>query len=194
MAHTSQAHPTPCDEAEKNRCYMCHFCGKLFRRSNTLAYHLKVHNGEYPFKCKHCDKAFREKIRLKKHLKTHSTNFSQPLEQGRKNEKADQAMMSSALQVSTNWEAVVPATAETTTTDLAATAARTAAVIAAALSAAKTPSKNLNQLLERDCQVDQAKRDSLLREASAAVAAIAAKTAAAIAEALLTVNGPDALK
>ncbi|XP_058055050.1 uncharacterized protein LOC131206498 [Anopheles bellator] len=58
--------------AESDRNYECTYCGKLFTRSNTLAYHLKVHTGERPFKCKHCAKAFREHYRLVKHLKTHA--------------------------------------------------------------------------------------------------------------------------
>uniref|UniRef100_A0A8D8BK13 Neurotrophin receptor-interacting factor 1 n=1 Tax=Culex pipiens TaxID=7175 RepID=A0A8D8BK13_CULPI len=57
------------DEADRN--YVCQFCGKLFTRSNTLSYHLKVHNDERPFKCASCDKAFREQYRLTKHLRTH---------------------------------------------------------------------------------------------------------------------------
>ncbi|KFB45007.1 AGAP006061-PA-like protein [Anopheles sinensis] len=60
------------DELETDRNYQCTYCGKLFTRSNTLSYHLKVHTGERPFKCKHCSKAFREQYRLMKHLKTHA--------------------------------------------------------------------------------------------------------------------------
>uniref|UniRef100_A0A182J5V5 C2H2-type domain-containing protein n=1 Tax=Anopheles atroparvus TaxID=41427 RepID=A0A182J5V5_ANOAO len=60
------------DELETDRNYECTYCGKLFTRSNTLSYHLKVHTGERPFKCKHCSKAFREQYRLMKHLKTHA--------------------------------------------------------------------------------------------------------------------------
>ncbi|XP_058125736.1 lateral signaling target protein 2 homolog isoform X1 [Anopheles ziemanni] len=60
------------DELETDRNYQCTYCGKLFTRSNTLSYHLKVHTGERPFKCKHCSKAFREQYRLMKHIKTHA--------------------------------------------------------------------------------------------------------------------------
>uniref|UniRef100_A0A182S938 C2H2-type domain-containing protein n=1 Tax=Anopheles maculatus TaxID=74869 RepID=A0A182S938_9DIPT len=68
------------DEVETDRNYECTYCGKLFTRSNTLAYHLKVHTGERPFKCKHCAKAFREQYRLMKHLKTHSKYRNRRLE------------------------------------------------------------------------------------------------------------------
>ncbi|XP_058125737.1 lateral signaling target protein 2 homolog isoform X2 [Anopheles ziemanni] len=64
---------TPAASAlETDRNYQCTYCGKLFTRSNTLSYHLKVHTGERPFKCKHCSKAFREQYRLMKHIKTHA--------------------------------------------------------------------------------------------------------------------------
>uniref|UniRef100_A0A182LUX1 C2H2-type domain-containing protein n=1 Tax=Anopheles culicifacies TaxID=139723 RepID=A0A182LUX1_9DIPT len=70
------------DEVETDRNYECTYCGKLFTRSNTLSYHLKVHTGERPFKCKHCAKAFREQYRLMKHLKTHSKYRNRRLERG----------------------------------------------------------------------------------------------------------------
>ncbi|XP_058459847.1 zinc finger protein rotund-like [Malaya genurostris] len=60
------------NEIESERNYECNFCGKLFTRSNTLSYHLKVHNDEKPFKCGNCDKAFREQYRLTKHQRTHA--------------------------------------------------------------------------------------------------------------------------
>ncbi|XP_050073715.1 uncharacterized protein LOC126561544 [Anopheles maculipalpis] len=68
------------DEIDTDRNYECTYCGKLFTRSNTLAYHLKVHTGERPFKCKHCAKAFREQYRLMKHLKTHAKYRNRRLE------------------------------------------------------------------------------------------------------------------
>ncbi|XP_055626151.1 serendipity locus protein H-1-like [Toxorhynchites rutilus septentrionalis] len=63
------------DEIDSERNYECNFCGKLFTRSNTLSYHLKVHNDEKPYKCGSCDKAFREQYRLTKHQKTHARDF-----------------------------------------------------------------------------------------------------------------------
>lgn len=70
------------DELETDRNYQCTYCGKLFTRSNTLSYHLKVHTGERPFKCKHCSKAFREQYRLMKHLKTHYKYRNRRIERG----------------------------------------------------------------------------------------------------------------
>lgn len=62
------------EESERN--HECDFCGKLFTRSNTLSYHLKVHNDEKPYKCGTCDKAFREQYRLNKHQRTHAKDFA----------------------------------------------------------------------------------------------------------------------
>lgn len=67
----------PGDDIDNERNYECNFCGKLFTRSNTLSYHLKVHNDEKPYKCGSCDKAFREQYRLTKHQKTHSRDLPQ---------------------------------------------------------------------------------------------------------------------
>lgn len=66
------------DEIDNERHYECNFCGKLFTRSNTLSYHLKVHNDEKPYKCGSCDKAFREQYRLTKHQRTHLKDQQDP--------------------------------------------------------------------------------------------------------------------
>lgn len=68
------------DEIDNDRNYECNFCGKLFTRSNTLSYHLKVHNDEKPYKCGSCDKAFREQYRLTKHQRTHTRDQQQDQE------------------------------------------------------------------------------------------------------------------
>lgn len=65
------------DEIDNERNYECNFCGKLFTRSNTLSYHLKVHNDEKPYKCGTCDKAFRERYRLTKHQRTHARDLEE---------------------------------------------------------------------------------------------------------------------
>ncbi|XP_035786399.1 uncharacterized protein LOC118463712 [Anopheles albimanus] len=75
------------EPVETDRNYECNYCGKLFTRSNTLSYHVKVHTGERPFKCKHCSKAFREHYRLTKHMKTHTTSTS-PNGSGRSRERS----------------------------------------------------------------------------------------------------------
>lgn len=63
-------------EIDNGRNYECNFCGKMFTRSNTLSYHLKIHNDEKPYKCESCDKAFREQYRLTKHQKMHVRDLS----------------------------------------------------------------------------------------------------------------------
>ncbi|XP_055533536.1 uncharacterized protein LOC129723375 [Wyeomyia smithii] len=64
------------DDIDNERNYECNFCGKLFTRSNTLSYHLKVHTDEKPYKCGSCDKAFREQYRLTKHQRTHLKDYT----------------------------------------------------------------------------------------------------------------------
>uniref|UniRef100_A0A2M4BCG7 Putative chorion transcription factor cf2 n=1 Tax=Anopheles marajoara TaxID=58244 RepID=A0A2M4BCG7_9DIPT len=96
------------EQTETDRNYECNYCGKLFTRSNTLSYHVKVHTGERPFKCKYCSKAFREHYRLTKHMKTHSistnANGSGRLRERSRAERREQrariAIMQSAAEVS----------------------------------------------------------------------------------------------
>lgn len=74
------------DEIDNDRNYECNFCGKLFTRSNTLSYHLKVHNDEKPYKCGSCDKAFREQYRLTKHQRTHAKDLQGQIQQDQETE------------------------------------------------------------------------------------------------------------
>lgn len=85
----------PGDDVDNERNYECNFCGKLFTRSNTLSYHLKVHNDERPYKCGSCDKAFREQYRLTKHQKTHSREMG-----GQQDQEAEQSQDSSFPSIS----------------------------------------------------------------------------------------------
>lgn len=81
------------DEIDNERNYECNFCGKLFTRSNTLSYHLKVHNDEKPYKCGSCDKAFREQYRLTKHQRTHTRDLAGGIQQ--QDQEAEQSQDSS---------------------------------------------------------------------------------------------------
>lgn len=81
------------DDVDSERNYECNFCGKLFTRSNTLSYHLKVHNDEKPYKCGSCDKAFREQYRLTKHQKTHTRDLVSGVQQ--QDQEAEQSQDSS---------------------------------------------------------------------------------------------------
>lgn len=81
------------DDIDSERNYECNFCGKLFTRSNTLSYHLKVHNDEKPYKCGSCDKAFREQYRLTKHQRTHSRDLVRGIQQ--QDQEAEQSQDSS---------------------------------------------------------------------------------------------------
>ncbi|XP_052870133.1 uncharacterized protein LOC128275609 [Anopheles cruzii] len=107
--------------AESDRNYECTYCGKLFTRSNTLSYHLKVHTGERPFKCKHCAKAFREHYRLVKHLKTHAKHGGcRERDRYRLERREERARM--ALQAQQASSRLVSAVAVKTTTPMAAAA------------------------------------------------------------------------
>lgn len=48
-------------------------CGKKFREKSNLAIHIRIHNGERPFRCTYvnCDKSFLTRGNLKSHLDFH---------------------------------------------------------------------------------------------------------------------------
>ncbi|KAH7697155.1 zinc finger protein 7-like protein [Aphelenchoides avenae] len=47
--------------------YACTVCAKPFQRAEHLAYHMRVHTGERPFKCDDCDMRFTQKAALSLH-------------------------------------------------------------------------------------------------------------------------------
>lgn len=59
----------------KDKCLICpfHSCGKKFKEKTNLAIHVRIHNGERPFKCTfvNCDKSFLTRGNLKSHLDFH---------------------------------------------------------------------------------------------------------------------------
>ena len=52
--------------------HKCEYCGKEFRRKDTLTRHVKSHLNLREFPCTECDKAFNTKPDLKNHLKIHA--------------------------------------------------------------------------------------------------------------------------
>lgn len=47
---------------------------RTFSQKCLLKYHMRIHNGERPFKCPSCDTAFADKSNLKKHSRIHSVS------------------------------------------------------------------------------------------------------------------------
>ena len=52
--------------------FHCTLCPLKFKSNENLQYHIRVHNGERPYKCKHCDKTFTCTMNLNRHLPFHS--------------------------------------------------------------------------------------------------------------------------
>ena len=50
----------------------CGVCEKIFRLSQHLKGHMRIHTDEKPYECDVCDKAFRESGDLKKHMRIHT--------------------------------------------------------------------------------------------------------------------------
>ncbi|XP_031635416.1 zinc finger protein OZF-like, partial [Contarinia nasturtii] len=55
----------------KHPQYQCHFCKKSTFRLVNLKKHMRIHNGERPFRCRICTKTFAHKISLNVHSRTH---------------------------------------------------------------------------------------------------------------------------
>ncbi|KAM6154492.1 zinc finger protein 628 [Erethizon dorsatum] len=71
LAPAAPAPPLPAP-ASVERPYKCAECGKAFKGSSGLRYHLRDHTGERPYQCGECGKAFKRSSLLAIHQRVHT--------------------------------------------------------------------------------------------------------------------------
>ncbi|XP_069462723.1 zinc finger protein 628 isoform X2 [Ambystoma mexicanum] len=62
--------PAPTETVD--RTFKCTECGKAFKGSSGLRYHMRDHTGERPYKCSECGKAFKRSSLLSIHQRVHT--------------------------------------------------------------------------------------------------------------------------
>ena len=55
--------------------YSCSVCGRPFRKSGTLARHMRIHTNERPYICEACGKSFKLLFHLRLHAAAHSPDL-----------------------------------------------------------------------------------------------------------------------
>ncbi|KAJ8271250.1 hypothetical protein COCON_G00101090 [Conger conger] len=61
-----------CNNSDKEKRFICRYCGKAFSRQNALEIHQRVHTGEKPFRCAQCGKRFSDSSNHRRHQSVHS--------------------------------------------------------------------------------------------------------------------------
>ncbi|NXN09996.1 ZN628 protein, partial [Indicator maculatus] len=65
--HTAPEALEPAAVPQPERPYRCGECGKAFKGSSGLRYHMRDHTGERPYACPQCPKAFKRSSLLQTH-------------------------------------------------------------------------------------------------------------------------------
>ena len=66
-------------DRNQQKSFPCEICQKVFKKSNDLLRHKRVHSNERPFKCRQCSKSFKLKCVLESHLRRHTKNVRKPI-------------------------------------------------------------------------------------------------------------------
>uniref|UniRef100_A0A3B5KSM2 C2H2-type domain-containing protein n=1 Tax=Xiphophorus couchianus TaxID=32473 RepID=A0A3B5KSM2_9TELE len=64
--------PSSPSQAGSERPYRCLECGKAFKGSSGLKYHMRDHTGERPYRCTECGKSFKRSSLLSIHQRVHT--------------------------------------------------------------------------------------------------------------------------
>ncbi|XP_050555583.1 gastrula zinc finger protein XlCGF26.1-like [Spodoptera frugiperda] len=56
----------------KEKEFLCDFCGKILASADQLKYHHRMHSGVKPYSCSICNKTFAKKFNVKIHMSSHS--------------------------------------------------------------------------------------------------------------------------
>lgn len=73
--HLAKDHNIGTFHESEEKKHSCHLCPKTFQHKNKLDTHIRVHNGEKPFKCTYCSKAFADKWYMTQHMKKMHKNM-----------------------------------------------------------------------------------------------------------------------
>uniref|UniRef100_UPI003AAA2B2D uncharacterized protein znf628 n=1 Tax=Centroberyx gerrardi TaxID=166262 RepID=UPI003AAA2B2D len=64
--------PLPSSPSQADKPYRCSECGKAFKGSSGLKYHMRDHTGERPYRCTECGKSFKRSSLLSIHQRVHT--------------------------------------------------------------------------------------------------------------------------